>query len=102
MRIAVTGASGFLGHYIVNHLAARGHACRCWFRPRSDRGGFEAAERQIEWIPGELGDTSACSRLVDGCDSVVHAALYYPRTISPREMAACWSSWKRTSWARCN
>jgi len=78
MQIAVTGATGFLGYYIVKHLAATGYSCRCWFRPRSDRGGFEAVERQVEWIPGELGDTKACSRLVEGCDAVVHAALYYP------------------------
>ena len=25
MHIAITGATGFLGRYLVNHLAARGH-----------------------------------------------------------------------------
>jgi nucleoside-diphosphate-sugar epimerase len=42
MRIAITGATGFLGRYLVAHFAAAGHACRCWYRPESDRGGFEA------------------------------------------------------------
>lgn len=78
MRVAITGATGFLGRYIVNHLAAVGHACRCWHRPESDRGGFEAVERQIEWVQGELGDQSAAASLVRGCDAVVHAALYHP------------------------
>jgi nucleoside-diphosphate-sugar epimerase len=41
MRIAVTGATGFLGRYIVNHLLREGHTCRCWYRPGSDRGGKE-------------------------------------------------------------
>jgi thioester reductase-like protein len=27
MRIAVTGATGFLGHYIVFRLASQGHVC---------------------------------------------------------------------------
>ena len=78
MRIAITGATGFLGRYIVNHLASAGHACRCWYRPGSDRGGFEAVERQIEWLPGELGNPDSGTRLVERCDAVVHAALYHP------------------------
>jgi len=79
MPVAITGATGFLGHYIVSRLAAQGHTCRCWYRPGSDRGGFEAAERQIEWASGELGDPRAAARLVEGCDAVVHAALYHPQ-----------------------
>jgi nucleoside-diphosphate-sugar epimerase len=78
MRIAITGATGFLGHYIVSHLASQGHVCRCWHRPGSDRGGFEAVERQIEWVSGELGDPCAAASLGEGCDAVVHAALYHP------------------------
>jgi nucleoside-diphosphate-sugar epimerase len=78
MKIAVTGATGFLGHYIVTHMAAHGHTCRCWYRPESDQGGFDAVEPQIEWVPGELGDPRAGVRLVEGCDAVVHAALYHP------------------------
>lgn len=78
MRVAVTGATGFLGHYIVSRLASDGHTCRCWYRPTSDRGGFEAVHRQIEWVAGELGERQAATDLVDGCQGVVHAALYHP------------------------
>ncbi|MHC4443243.1 MAG: NAD-dependent epimerase/dehydratase family protein [Planctomycetota bacterium] len=77
MRIAVTGATGFLGRYIVNHLLAEGYACRCWYRPQGDRGGFdEGAGGRLEWIAGELGDGEAVRALVKGVDAVVHAALY--------------------------
>ena len=78
MQIATTGSTGFLGHYIVSNLASLGHVCRCWYRPGSDRSGLEAVQRQIEWVQGELGDPTAGARLVEGCDAVVHAALYHP------------------------
>lgn len=76
MKIAVTGATGFLGRYITNHLLAAGHECRCWHRPESDRGGFEeSAAGRLEWLSGQLGDAKASAQLVRGVDAVVHAAL---------------------------
>lgn len=78
MRVAVTGATGFLGRYIVNHLLRNGHNCRCWYRPASDRSGFEHAADRLEWVPGSLGDGQASRALVQGADAVVHAALHHP------------------------
>ena len=79
MRIAVTGATGFLGRYIVNHLLGQGHACRCWYRSSSDRGGFdEAAGERLAWLAGELNDPQATEALVAGVDAVVHSALHRP------------------------
>lgn len=78
MRIAITGATGFLGRCIVRHLAGAGHDCRCWHRPSSDRGGFEGVEKRIEWLAGELNDAEAAAALVHRADAVVHAALDRP------------------------
>ena len=78
MKVAVTGATGFLGRYIVRHLVGAGHACRCWYRPQSDRGGFKSLEASLEWLPGDLRDRSSMGALVSGVDAVVHAALYRP------------------------
>ncbi|MCH8967252.1 MAG: NAD(P)-dependent oxidoreductase [Planctomycetes bacterium] len=78
MLIGVTGATGFLGRYIVHHLARQGHRCRCWFRPASDRGGFDEVVQSIEWISGDLSDVSSMGSLVEGADAVVHAALDRP------------------------
>ncbi len=75
MRIGVTGATGFLGRYIVAHLVGQGHHCRCWYRPSSDRGGLEASEGAITWVEGSLGNPESARELVEGCDAVVHAAL---------------------------
>lgn len=78
MQIAVTGATGFLGRYLVSELAGRGHVLRCWRRPASDVTGFERWGSQIEWVTGDLNDEPATSALVQNCDAVVHAALHHP------------------------
>lgn len=82
MRIAITGATGFLGRYLVRHLAHAGHQLRCWYRPGSDRSGFEQDADRIDWLPGALGEEQAVNELVCGADAVVHAAVQWqgPRT----------------------
>jgi nucleoside-diphosphate-sugar epimerase len=75
MRVAVTGATGFLGRYVVRELAGAGHALRCWHRAGSDRGGFGPAADAVEWLAGQLGDAAAARELVRGADALVHAAV---------------------------
>jgi nucleoside-diphosphate-sugar epimerase len=77
MHIAITGATGFLGRYIVRHLAGAGHHLRCWYRPSSDRAGFEHVADSVIWLPGGLGDAAATTALVGGMDAVVHAAVQW-------------------------
>jgi len=78
MKIAVTGGTGFIGRYILRQLAASGHQLRCWYRPSSDRGGFDDIAERLEWLEGDLSNPQAIEGLVAGCDAVVHAALYLP------------------------
>ncbi len=77
MRIAITGATGFLGRYLVRHLGGAGHHLRCWYRPESDRSGFDDLAEAVEWRPGVLGDEAAARDLVRGADAVVHAAVQW-------------------------
>jgi nucleoside-diphosphate-sugar epimerase len=77
MQIAITGATGFVGRYLVRQLAGAGHRLRCWHRKGSDRSGFERQAKSIEWLGGELGNASAASHLVQGVDALVHAAVQW-------------------------
>ncbi len=79
MWVALTGATGFIGRYVATHLAQQGHGLRCWHRASSSREGFDQID-DLEWIEGDLGDPDSADALVDGCDAVVHAALYRPGT----------------------
>ena len=47
MLIAITGATGFIGRYLVKNLAGSGHQLRCWYRRSSDRSDFEAVSPAI-------------------------------------------------------
>jgi len=77
VKIALTGATGFIGRYIVAHLIDSGHSCRCWYRSQESlqRHAFATHDR-VQWIRGELNDASANRELVSNCEAVIHAALY--------------------------
>ncbi|MCZ6699564.1 MAG: NAD(P)-dependent oxidoreductase [Planctomycetota bacterium] len=87
MLVAVTGATGFLGRYIVSQLVENGHRCRCWHRPQSDRGGFDH-EDQIEWVAGSLEAPDDFGEFCRGVDAIVHSALYRPPGAGFRAAAA--------------
>ena len=77
MRIAVTGATGFVGRELVNQLVNAGHQTNCWFRENSDRSPLaEYANSELTWIPGQLADGNSAAALVAGCDAVVHSGLW--------------------------
>jgi nucleoside-diphosphate-sugar epimerase len=76
MKIALTGGTGFIGHYLIRHLVTSGHKLRCWHRPGGDRSGLDDISQSIEWVQGELNDPQASRLLVQDCEAVVHAAFH--------------------------
>ena len=69
-RIAVTGATGFIGGTVAAVLQAQGHEVRCLVR--RDPGA------DLPWPATvvDSGDTDALTRAVDGTDAVAHLAIY--------------------------
>jgi len=76
----VTGASGFLGRYIVEHLIAHGQRARALVR--RTQPALEALG--VECIHGDVQDLAAVERACRGADVVFHAAA----------VAGIWGPWK--------
>lgn len=74
MRVAVTGATGTVGRFVVAALAAAGHGVRAWARPRSDRSGIAST---VDWCDGGLEVAGSETDLVAGADALVHAAFHH-------------------------
>jgi nucleoside-diphosphate-sugar epimerase len=68
MRIALTGATGFVGGAVLDHARERGLEVRALTRrPQAARPG-------IEWLEGDLATPAALDRLVCGADVAIHLA----------------------------
>lgn len=78
MKIALTGATGFIGKYIVEHLVGQGYQLNCWYRESSNRERLEPFAGNINWVPGQLQDLATADDLLAGCDAVVHNAFWRP------------------------
>jgi uncharacterized protein (TIGR01777 family) len=70
MKLAVTGATGFIGTRLCARLLEQGHTLTLFTRgsPR-DRGG--ATKRWVHWTPGMLREWGTA---VDGVDGVINLA----------------------------
>jgi nucleoside-diphosphate-sugar epimerase len=68
VRLAITGATGFVGARLLTLALGAGHRITALTRrPQSSREG-------VEWIEGALDAPAALDRLVTGADAVIHVA----------------------------
>lgn len=70
MRVLVTGATGFLGQYVVEQLRARGDAVRGLCR----RAAPELESLGVEIVRGDITDRAAVVAACQGVDAVIHTA----------------------------
>lgn len=68
LKLAITGATGFVGGRLLELALEAGHEIRALTRRlQDDREG-------ISWIHGALDHPSSLNRLVEGVDAVIHVA----------------------------
>jgi len=85
LNVLVTGATGFTGGHLAQHLSARGDTVRALVRPRS-RAKFDASPlpaNGVVAVDGDLTDAAALNRAADGVDVVYHIAATYREAGQP-------------------
>ncbi|MET3878585.1 NAD-dependent epimerase/dehydratase family protein [Chitinophaga sp. OAE865] len=70
MKIAITGASGYIGSVLVPLLLSEGHTLRLLTR----KSPPETAPERITFVQGHLLNDASINRLVAGADAVIHLA----------------------------
>jgi len=74
MKIAITGLSGFLGHYVANRLFERDVQMRALVRSTSNTSHLNEYEEKITFVQGDLDDKEALKKFVQGADIIIHMA----------------------------
>jgi len=68
VKVALTGATGFVGGHLLELALGEGHTVRALTRrPQPSRAG-------VTWVEGALDDPAALAALVTGADAVIHVA----------------------------
>ena len=85
MTILVTGATGFTGGHLAEHLTRCGHTVRALVRPKSLQKFRDSSLAQlgVEAVPGDLGDSESVARAADGAAVVYHIAATYREAGQP-------------------
>jgi NAD dependent epimerase/dehydratase len=77
-RILVTGADGFIGSHLVEHLLSQGHEVRalCMYNSFNSLGWLsEVSEKKnLEIVLGDVRDREICDKITRKIDNVMHLA----------------------------
>lgn len=71
MRVAVTGATGFVGRWLCRRLVERGDEVTALVRPGAD---VSVLPSEVVRVEGALDDRAALARALDGAEVVQHLA----------------------------
>jgi dihydroflavonol-4-reductase len=75
MKVFLTGATGFVGSHVAQELAGRGMELRLLVRKTSRTDNLEGIP--AETVVGDLREPGSLSRVISGCDAVMHVAADY-------------------------
>ncbi|MBN2365845.1 MAG: NAD-dependent epimerase/dehydratase family protein [Calditrichaeota bacterium] len=71
-HVFLTGATGFIGSFVAEHLIKNGHRVTCLIRPTSSTRWLK--QLPVEYCVGSLNDPAACRDPIQSADVVIHTA----------------------------
>ena len=74
MKIAITGLTGFLGHYVAKKLFERDVHIQALIRDSSNVLHLQDYQKKITFHKGDLTDKETLKKFVQGADVVIHMA----------------------------
>lgn len=72
LKYFVTGATGFLGPYLIKRITSDGQKCRCLVRSNSNTAGIEYPG--VEIVQGDITKPETLAGTMDDCDILIHMA----------------------------
>lgn len=81
-KILVTGATGFLGKYIVEELVRSG--AQVFALGRNEQAGKKLEETGAVFCRGDITDKTSCAGFFEGIDGVIHAGA----------LSTVWGRWE--------
>jgi dihydroflavonol-4-reductase len=75
VKYLVTGATGFVGPYLIRRLLSSGQACRCVVRSGGKaKGSLGSQASEIEVVEADITRPESLHGTCDGIDTVIHMA----------------------------
>ncbi len=72
MKYLVTGATGFLGPYLIRELMSKGHTCKCLVRDASDTDYLKNIGAEL--FQGDITKKNTLTGIADDMDVLIHMA----------------------------
>ena len=82
MKILVTGATGFLGKYVIDELLAHDYSIVAF--GRNEKIGKALEGERVQFIKGDLSSIEELRQAFQSIDAVVHAGA----------LSSAWGPWK--------
>jgi len=71
-KLALTGATGFIGSRLLSLLTTADWQVRALYRAKKGRAPIDLPN--VTWVAGDLNDDDALAKLVEGTEAVIHCA----------------------------